>query len=113
MAKKKTNDDTLLQLIRDGNSPPEAARRLGVGRAAVSKRLKALKIVVTRELTVRFIPRAVQCVPAPHSRSLLLASRSLFFLPLLLPFLVAASGCRFWLPFCTAEYFPDKIIRTN
>ena len=33
MAKKKINDDTLLQLIRDGNSPAEAARRLGVGRA--------------------------------------------------------------------------------
>ncbi|MGA3114913.1 MAG: hypothetical protein ABSF90_10850 [Syntrophobacteraceae bacterium] len=26
MAKKKINDDTLLQLIRDGNSPAEAAR---------------------------------------------------------------------------------------
>jgi hypothetical protein len=44
MAKKKINDDTLLQLIRDGNSPAEAARRLGVGRAAVCKRLKALKM---------------------------------------------------------------------
>ncbi|MGO9016805.1 MAG: hypothetical protein ACLQVJ_00490 [Syntrophobacteraceae bacterium] len=41
MAKKKINDDTLLQLIRDGNSPADAARRLGVGRAAVSNRLKA------------------------------------------------------------------------
>ncbi len=29
-------------MIRDGNSPAGAARRLGVGRAAVSKRLKAL-----------------------------------------------------------------------
>jgi len=28
MAKKKINDDTLLQLIPDGNSPAEAARRL-------------------------------------------------------------------------------------
>ncbi|MFZ0931609.1 MAG: hypothetical protein WAN11_23610 [Syntrophobacteraceae bacterium] len=27
MAKKKINDDTLLQLIRDGNSPAGAARR--------------------------------------------------------------------------------------
>ncbi|MFZ0928545.1 MAG: hypothetical protein WAN11_08090 [Syntrophobacteraceae bacterium] len=32
MAKKKINDDTPLQLIRDGNSPAGAARRLGVGR---------------------------------------------------------------------------------
>ncbi|MGA2227344.1 MAG: hypothetical protein ABSH41_23155 [Syntrophobacteraceae bacterium] len=38
MAMKKMNDDTLLLLIRDGNSPGGAARRLGVGRAAVSKR---------------------------------------------------------------------------
>ncbi|MGA3118600.1 MAG: hypothetical protein ABSF90_29760 [Syntrophobacteraceae bacterium] len=27
MAKKKINDDTLLQLIRDGNSPPEGIRK--------------------------------------------------------------------------------------
>ncbi|MGA3116810.1 MAG: hypothetical protein ABSF90_20505 [Syntrophobacteraceae bacterium] len=53
MAKKKINDDTLLQLIRDGNSPAEAARRLGVGRAAVSERLKALKIGVTKGVTPR------------------------------------------------------------
>ena len=32
MAKKKINDDRLLQLIRDGNSPTGAARRLGVGK---------------------------------------------------------------------------------
>jgi hypothetical protein len=53
MAKKKINDDTLLQLIRDGNSPAEAARRLGVGRAAASKRLKALKIGVTGDVMLR------------------------------------------------------------
>ena len=41
MAKKKINDDTLLQLIRDGNSPAGAAHRFEVGRAAVFKRLKA------------------------------------------------------------------------
>ncbi|MGO9019562.1 MAG: hypothetical protein ACLQVJ_14560 [Syntrophobacteraceae bacterium] len=59
MAKKKINDDTLLQLIRDGNSPAEAARRLGVGRAAVSKRLKALKIGVTRGVTLRSAAKLV------------------------------------------------------
>ncbi|MGA3115234.1 MAG: hypothetical protein ABSF90_12485 [Syntrophobacteraceae bacterium] len=59
MAKKKINDDTLLQLIRDGNSPTEAARRLGVGRAAVSKRLKALKIEVTRDVTLRSAAKLV------------------------------------------------------
>ncbi len=32
MAKKKIYDDRLLQLIRDGNSPAEAARRPGLGK---------------------------------------------------------------------------------
>ncbi len=53
MAKKKINDDTLLQLIRDGNSPTGVSRRLGAGRAAVSKSLKALKIGGAREVTFR------------------------------------------------------------
>jgi hypothetical protein len=59
MAKKKINDDTLLQLIRDGNSPAGATRRLGVGRAAVFKRLKALKIGVTRDVTLRSAAKLV------------------------------------------------------
>ncbi|MGO9018860.1 MAG: hypothetical protein ACLQVJ_10975 [Syntrophobacteraceae bacterium] len=38
MAKKKINDDTLLQLIRDGNSPAGAARRRSpLGPAASQK----------------------------------------------------------------------------
>ncbi len=41
MALKKINDDLLLRLIGEGNSPAEAARNLGVGRAAVCKRLKS------------------------------------------------------------------------
>ncbi|MGA2229074.1 MAG: hypothetical protein ABSH41_31960 [Syntrophobacteraceae bacterium] len=53
MAKKKINDDTLLQSIRDGNSPAEASRRLGVGRAAVSKLLKVLKIGGARDVMLR------------------------------------------------------------
>ena len=52
MAKKKINDDTLLQLIRDGNSPA-GQRRLGVARAAASKSLKALKIGVAEGVTLR------------------------------------------------------------
>ncbi len=50
MAKKKINDDTLLQLIRDGNSPTGAARRIGVGRAFVLPFLIAV-------LQVQIIPR--------------------------------------------------------
>lgn len=50
---KIINDNKLLQLIRDGNSPAEAARKLGVTRGSVSKRLKALRIGVTKDVALR------------------------------------------------------------
>ena len=59
MPKKKVNDYALIRLIRDGNSPADAARLLGVGRSAVSKRLKALKIGVTRDVTLRSAAKLV------------------------------------------------------
>jgi biotin operon repressor len=59
MAEKKINDDKLLKLIRDGNSSAEAARKLGVGRAAVSKRLKALRVAVVKDVTLRSAGRLV------------------------------------------------------
>ena len=59
MAKKKINDDTVLQLIRDGNSPAGAARRLGVGRPAVSNRLKAPKIGIAGNVTLRSAAKLV------------------------------------------------------
>ncbi len=87
MAKEKINDDTLLQLIRDGNSRAEASRRLGVGRAEEEKGSDP-------DLAL-FSP----CSPInPGAEKIF----HLCFLPLLLPFLVAASiaasGCRFARP---------------
>jgi len=38
MAKKKINDDTLLQLIRDGNSPAEAVRYDTVGLKRIGRK---------------------------------------------------------------------------
>jgi hypothetical protein len=59
MADKKINDVKLLQFIRDGNSPAEAARKLGVGRAAVCKRLKLLKVGTTKDIALRSAPRLI------------------------------------------------------
>jgi len=53
MAEKKIDDNRLLQLIRDGNTSAEAARKLGVGRAAVCKRLKALNVGVAKDVTLK------------------------------------------------------------
>ncbi len=50
MALKKIKDDELLRLIREGNSPAEAARYLGVGRAVVCKRLKSLTVSIARDV---------------------------------------------------------------
>jgi hypothetical protein len=43
----------------NGNSPAGAARRLGAGRASVSKRLKALKIGATRDVPLRSAAKLV------------------------------------------------------
>ncbi|MFZ0932554.1 MAG: hypothetical protein WAN11_28400 [Syntrophobacteraceae bacterium] len=53
MAKKKINDDTLLQSIRDGNSPAEAASRTGGSRT-------------TRSNSTTRLPSAGPEVPSPH-----------------------------------------------
>ena len=69
MVMKKINDGKLLSLVRAGSSPADAARKLGVGRSAVSKRLKALKIAVTRDVALR--SAAMLAVVAPDQAELL------------------------------------------
>jgi septal ring factor EnvC (AmiA/AmiB activator) len=59
MAEKKINDDRLLQLIRDGNSSAEAARKLGVGRAAVCKCLKRLRVGISKDVALRSAAKVV------------------------------------------------------
>ena len=43
----------LLQLLRNGNTVTEIARKMGVDKGTVSKRLKALKIAISRSVTIR------------------------------------------------------------
>ncbi len=59
MALKKINDDVSLRLIREGNSSAEAARYLGVGWAAVCKRLESLKVSSIRDVALRSAARLV------------------------------------------------------
>jgi uncharacterized radical SAM superfamily protein len=47
------NDNQLLQLIRNGNTISEAARKIGVDKATVSRRLKALNVAINRNVTIR------------------------------------------------------------
>lgn len=49
----------LEQLVREGNEVSEIARKLGVTKGAVSKKLKSLKVAVTKDVALRSAPRIV------------------------------------------------------
>ncbi len=51
--KNRIDDNQLLQLIRNGDTVTEAARKIGVCKAAVSRRLKALKVAINRNVALR------------------------------------------------------------
>ena len=51
--RNRIDDKQLVQLIRDGDTVTEAARKIGVCTAAVSKRLKKLNVAVSRNVTLR------------------------------------------------------------
>jgi hypothetical protein len=53
------NDNRLLNLVHSGHSPKEIAEKLGVGVSGVCKRLKALKICITKDVTLRSAPKLV------------------------------------------------------
>ncbi len=53
MTKSKIDDKLLLHLLRNGNTVTEIARKMGVDKATVSRRLKALKIAINRNVTIR------------------------------------------------------------
>jgi DNA-binding CsgD family transcriptional regulator len=57
--RKRIDDEQLLQLIREGNTVTETARRLGVSKGTVSNRLKALNIAINRNLTIRSAQKIV------------------------------------------------------
>ena len=51
--KRQFDDKQLLQLIRNGDTVTEAARKLGVGAGAVCNRLKRLNVAINRNVTIR------------------------------------------------------------
>ena len=59
MSNRKFSDNDMIRLARGGCSVKEIANRLGVGAPAVYKRLKALKISITRDVTLRTAPGLV------------------------------------------------------
>jgi DNA-binding CsgD family transcriptional regulator len=54
------DDKQLLHLIRNGNTVTETARKLGVNKGTVSKRLKALNIAINRNVTIRAAHKIVE-----------------------------------------------------
>ena len=52
MNDKKISNLELEQLVREGNGVSEIARKLGVTKGAVSKRLKALNVAITKDVTL-------------------------------------------------------------
>ncbi len=49
---KKISNLELEQLVREGNGVSEIARKMGVSKGAVSKRLKALKVAISKDVTL-------------------------------------------------------------
>ena len=56
----RIDDKQLLQLIRNGNTVTETARKLGVNKGTVSKRLKALNVAINRNVTLRAAHKIVE-----------------------------------------------------
>jgi hypothetical protein len=52
MTNRKFSDNKLMRLARGGNSVKEMAEELRVGAPAVCKRLKALNISITKDVTL-------------------------------------------------------------
>ena len=60
MNNKKISNVELEQLVREGNGVSEIARKLGVTKGAVSKRLKNLKVAITKDVTLRHAGEIVE-----------------------------------------------------
>ena len=133
MAKKKINDDRLLQLIRDGNSPAGAPRFFVGGklrkcsaredktRHQLQPSCQSLNPSIPQSLNPS-IPAASQKIGreleafyarserSPRTRNEVRVHPSIpqspnphIFFPLLVAASIAASGCRFSLPFCRSK----------
>jgi hypothetical protein len=53
MRQSKIDDKQLIQLVRNGNTVSEIARKMGIHKGTVSKRLKALNIAINQNVTIR------------------------------------------------------------
>ena len=60
MGGKEISNLELDQLVREGNGVSEIARKLGVSKGAVSKRLKALNVAITRDVTLHHAGEIVE-----------------------------------------------------
>jgi AcrR family transcriptional regulator len=60
MSRKKISNLELDQLVREGNGVSEIARKLKVSKGAVSKRLKALKVAITKDVTLHHAGEIVE-----------------------------------------------------
>jgi transposase-like protein len=59
MGKGKISILQLEQMVREGNGVSEIARKLGVSKGAVSKRLKDLRVGITKDFVLRSAPQIV------------------------------------------------------
>jgi len=60
MSSKKISNLELDQLVREGNGVSEIARKLGVSKGAISKRLKALNVAITKDVTLHHAGEIVE-----------------------------------------------------
>lgn len=60
MSGKKISILQLEQFVRDGNGVSEIARKLGVTKGAISKRLKALNVAITKDVTLHHAGEIVE-----------------------------------------------------
>ncbi len=60
MSGKKISNIELDQLVREGNGVSEIARKLKVSKGAVSKRLKALNVAITKDVTLHHAGEIVE-----------------------------------------------------
>lgn len=60
MGQKKLSNIELEQLVREGNGVSQIARKLGVSKGTVSKRLKALSVGIAKDVTLRSAPEIVE-----------------------------------------------------
>ncbi len=60
MGRRTISNLELEQLIREGNGVSAIARKLKVSKGAVSKRLKALKVAITRDVSLHHVGEIVE-----------------------------------------------------